>query len=866
MLGSSAYEQQHYFSNSSAHTMRRITPLRLFASAALVVVISTGAVGSAVQPVDAASTITVTSLGDTTNASDGLLTLREAIASAASGDTINFDSSLFTSGPQVIEPLSTISIPTTMNIIGPGQNLLTIRGTRETATMVSYSRTSNVVTATMSGPIPFAASGVVFFYGSSVFTLAKNFTNGSGNTFTFSNTGPDVGTTSATATVAGTTGGAYRAFTFSGTLTIKDLTIDKFMAERGGAFAQGGNGARLIAERVKFTNNVGYGNYCGGAINANRGWVSVIDSTFNANVARCASAIQMGDGSGSSLSVSGSTFTNNIAESSTILSYLPMTFVNSSMSGSKSLSNGEMTGINMGSFAMPFTMTNSIVSDPVIIENNSRVIITGSTLSSLSIAHAFAKLENNDITSCSVNSTTAVDVSSGNNIGNASGCSVVSGTGAAIQSYSRTSNVLTLTTTTPHGLQVGDTVRQCGIQALALVVWSWCHLTGTVTSVTSTTVSFADARGDVASTLVYSSEPDRAAYVFSNVPYSLPQTVTWSPSTSLSLANSSHTPSSMATTSGNGAISYAVTSAGTTGCTVGSSTGVLTYTAAGSCTVRATAASTAQWGSGSVSVTFVISGSSSTSTTTSTTTPSSATTAAGSSATTVADGSGASSGQSSVSTIPSGRTITTEANPLVTPSGSATTTIPASATTTVPVPKAPTVKLGEAAAIIDGETISATLSRVNNQITATAGDISTTISGLTPDGQRVALNDEGNLVLNEGDKIVVEASGVAPDEDVAVWMFSTPTKLGVIAADASGKIAGTFNLPNGIESGEHRVVLSGTNRNGTNVVLGIGLSYGAVNSGSTLTRVLIAIPIALAVLFGFFLPAVSRRRRKAVAA
>jgi hypothetical protein len=155
---------------------------------------------------------------------------------------------------------------------------------------------------------------------------------------------------------------------------------------------------------------------------------------------------------------------------------------------------------------------------------------------------------------------------------------------------------------------------------------------------------------------------------------------------------------------------------------------------------------------------------------------------------------------------------------------------------------------------------------VNNQITATAGDISTTISGLTPDGQRVALNDEGNLVLNEGDKIVVVASGVAPDEDVAVWMFSTPTKLGVIAADASGKIAGTFNLPNGIESGEHRVVLSGTNRNGTNVVLGIGLSYGAVNSGSTLTRVLIAIPIALAILFGLFLPAVSRRRRKALAA
>jgi hypothetical protein len=200
-----------------------------------------------------------------------------------------------------------------------------------------------------------------------------------------------------------------------------------------------------------------------------------------------------------------------------------------------------------------------------------------------------------------------------------------------------------------------------------------------------------------------------------------------------------------------------------------------------------------------------------------------------------------------------------------------TTTIPRVVTTvanapTEVAPKAPAVAPGEASAVVDGETISATLSRVNNQITATAGDISTTISGLTPDGQRVALNDEGNLVLNEGDKIVVEASGVEPDEDVAVWMFSTPTKLGVIAADSSGKISGTFNLPNGIESGEHRVVLSGTSRNGTDVVLGIGLSYGAVNSGSTLTRVLIAIPIALAILFGLFLPAVSRRRRKALAA
>lgn len=272
------------------------------------------------------------------------------------------------------------------------------------------------------------------------------------------------------------------------------------------------------------------------------------------------------------------------------------------------------------------------------------------------------------------------------------------------------------------------------------------------------------------------------------------------------------------------------------------------------------------WSSLSVSTTTTSTTTTSTTTTTTTTTvPASTTTAPAQ--TTVPQG------QASVETIaPSNGPTTTVLSPLRVQSVQATTsTIPRVVTTvadapTEVAPKAPAAAPGEASAVVDGETISATLSRVNNQITATAGDISTTISGLTPDGQRVALNTEGNLVLNEGDKIVVEASGVEPDEDVAVWMFSTPTKLGVIAADANGKISGTFNLPNGIESGEHRVVLSGTSRNGTNVVLGIGLSYGAVNSGSTLTRVLIAIPISLAILFGFFLPAVSRRRRKAVGA
>jgi hypothetical protein len=54
-------------------------------------------------------------------------------------------------------------------------------------------------------------------------------------------------------------------------------------------------------------------------------------------------------------------------------------------------------------------------------------------------------------------------------------------------------------------------------------------------------------------------------------------------------------------------MSYAVTSAGTTGCSVNASTGVLTYTTAGSCVVRATAAQTTRYGLATADVTFVAS-------------------------------------------------------------------------------------------------------------------------------------------------------------------------------------------------------------------------------------------------------------------
>ena len=83
------------------------------------------------------------------------------------------------------------------------------------------------------------------------------------------------------------------------------------------------------------------------------------------------------------------------------------------------------------------------------------------------------------------------------------------------------------------------------------------------------------------------------------------QTVTWSPTTALTTTQSPNTPLA-ASSSGDGAITYAVQSAGATGCTINSSTRVLTFTAAGSCVVRATAATTSNYLTGYVDVTFTV--------------------------------------------------------------------------------------------------------------------------------------------------------------------------------------------------------------------------------------------------------------------
>ena len=171
------------------------------------------------------------------------------------------------------------------------------------------------------------------------------------------------------------------------------------------------------------------------------------------------------------------------------------------------------------------------------------------------------------------------------------------------------------------------------------------------------------------------------------------------------------------------------------------------------------------------------------------------------------------------------------------------------------------VATGESAVQIDGVKTEATVTRENNQVVVTAGSLSATMSGLDKTGKTSPLDDDGNIHLNAGDVIKIRVGGFKPDSKVEVWLFSTPTQLGSAIVGSDGSIEGEYKLPSGISAGAHRIVVTAKLPNGKPTTFTLGILVGDISTTSTLTRVLIAIPITVAIGVGFLLPTQLRRRR-----
>ena len=186
----------------------------------------------------------------------------------------------------------------------------------------------------------------------------------------------------------------------------------------------------------------------------------------------------------------------------------------------------------------------------------------------------------------------------------------------------------------------------------------------------------------------------------------------------------------------------------------------------------------------------------------------------------------------------------------------------AAPTNSVVAPVIPRLSTGESALDVGGVKTKVEMTRENNQLVISSGSLRAVLSGLDDKGATRALDADGNLRLSGGDVVKLNVGGFKPGSTVDIWLFSTPQRLGTAKVGADGRMSGAFTIPKNVEEGPHRIAITAKLPNGKSATFTLGIAVGEIARTSTLTRVLIAIPIVLAIGFGLILPNQLRRRRK----
>ena len=296
--------------------------------------------------------------------------------------------------------------------------------------------------------------------------------------------------------------------------------------------------------------------------------------------------------------------------------------------------------------------------------------------------------------------------------------------------------------------------------------------------------------------------------------------------------------------SGTGAVTYVVLSPGTAKCVI--TNGKLVASASGSCTVTTTKQGDDTYPDQVVTTEFTftagqiavptVSGE-----TTTTITPATTTT------TVVAGKNGKKTSVSTTTTTPT--TTTTS------------TTVPASSSELQPAPELVNTASAQGAATIGGKIAKATTARVNNQLIFTAAGFTVTYAGVNADGSVIPLRADGVSELAREDMFRLDAKGFAPGSEVIVWMFSQPQRLTKLTVGADGLVRTALRVPKSLKDGLHHVVMVGVDQNKKEAKFEFGLNVGVPADQWWVSRVLLVIPISIAVFIGLWLPTSVRRRR-----
>ncbi|MFM9132578.1 MAG: hypothetical protein ACKORY_07645, partial [Actinomycetota bacterium] len=169
-----------------------------------------------------------------------------------------------------------------------------------------------------------------------------------------------------------------------------------------------------------------------------------------------------------------------------------------------------------------------------------------------------------------------------------------------------------------------------------------------------------------------------------------------------------------------------------------------------------------------------------------------------------------------------------------------------------------------AAADIGGEPGFARVQRIDNRLVVQAVPMNATIGAVDSNGAAGVLDSAGNVRLQPGDSVRINASGFEPGSVIDVWLFSSPVRIGSAEVGPDGSVSGTFTVPTGTERGSHRLAIIARTVDGEPASLTVGVLVGDWEKSSNIATWLIVLPIVLAVSGALALPATRRRRRRSV--
>jgi VCBS repeat-containing protein len=187
-----------------------------------------------------------------------------------------------------------------------------------------------------------------------------------------------------------------------------------------------------------------------------------------------------------------------------------------------------------------------------------------------------------------------------------------------------------------------------------------------------------------------------------------------------------------------------------------------------------------------------------------------------------------------------------------------TSTSVAASTTTQPSTEVPDVDNGGAGLVVDGESLTVEIERVNDELVMSAGPISARVWAVGSNNEKIELDSNGHLRLVQGDGIRAEVEGFDPNSQVDVRFYPNPIVLGSGSVSASGAFSETYTIPENTPNGYNEVHMIGE-ANGRPVTFALSIAVGKTSGGFN-TLVIVGL-LGLAVALGLFIPFAIRRRR-----